>query len=62
MKAAFIRQVGPADQIEVAELDSPAIGPGQVRIRVHAAAINPIDTYVRSGVVAMDLPMPFILG
>lgn len=62
MKAAFIRQVGPADQIEVGELDSPIIGPEQVRIRVHAASINPIDTYVRSGVVAMDLPMPFIPG
>lgn len=62
MKAAFIGQVGPADQIEVGELDSPLIGPEQVRIRVHAASVNPIDTYVRSGVVAMDLPMPFIPG
>lgn len=62
MKAAFIRQVGPAEQIVVDELDRPEIGSEQVRIRVHASAINPIDTYVRSGVVAMELPLPFIPG
>ncbi len=31
-------------------------------IRVHAVSVNPIDTYVRSGAVAFDLPQPFIIG
>lgn len=62
MKAAFIRQIGGLDQIEIGDLDSPSVAPGQIRIGVHAVSVNPIDTYVRSGVVAMDLPMPFILG
>ena len=31
-------------------------------MRVRACAVNPIDTYVRSGAVAMPLPFPFIPG
>jgi NADPH2:quinone reductase len=33
-----------------------------VLVRVKAAALNPIDTYIRSGAVKMDLPLPFIGG
>ncbi|MEM8911523.1 MAG: NADPH:quinone reductase [Planctomycetota bacterium] len=62
MKAATVRRTGDPDVIEVIEMPPPDPGPGQVRIRVEAAAINPIDTYVRSGAVAMDLPTPFIPG
>lgn len=62
MKAAYITQTGPADSIQFGDLDPPTAGPGQVLIRNHAVAVNPIDTYVRGGVVAMDLPDPFIPG
>lgn len=62
MKAAFITEPGSADQIQIGDLEIPEPGPAQVRIRVHAASVNPIDTYVRSGVVAMELPSPFIVG
>lgn len=62
MKAAFIRQTGGPDVIEVGELPVPEVGPEQVRLRVHAAAVNPIDTYVRGGAVAFELPNPFIIG
>ena len=31
-------------------------------VRVEAAALNPIDIYIRAGTVAMPLPMPFITG
>ena len=34
----------------------------EVLVRVHAVSVNPIDTYVRGGIVAMDLPMPYIIG
>src|SRR5207248_7013 len=33
-----------------------------VLVRVKAVAVNPIDTYIRAGAVAMNLPKPFILG
>jgi len=31
-------------------------------VRIRAVAVNPIDTYIRSGTVKMDLPSPFIVG
>lgn len=62
MKAAFIRRTGPAESIEIGELPTPEPGPDQVRVRVACAALNPVDTYIRSGAVAMDLPLPFVVG
>ena len=31
-------------------------------MKVKAVAVNPIDTYIRSGMVAMELPKPFVVG
>ncbi len=62
MKAAFITRTGPPDLIQVGELPDPVPGPRQALVRVRAAAINPIDTYVRSGSVPMPLEFPFVVG
>jgi NADPH2:quinone reductase len=62
VKAAFLDQPGPPEVIRAGELATPTPGPGEVLVRVAAAAVNPIDTYIRSGVVAMTLPKPFIPG
>lgn len=62
MRAAYIEATGPVDAIQVGELPTPDPGPGQVLVRVGAAAVNPIDLYVRSGTVSMPLPLPYIIG
>jgi NADPH2:quinone reductase len=62
MRAAFIEQTGPPEVIKVGELPRPEPGPGQVLLRVHAAALNPIDLYIRSGLVAMPLKFPYVIG
>jgi NADPH2:quinone reductase len=62
MKAACIERTGPPEVIRVVELPAPKAWRGEVVVRVKAAAVNPIDTYVRAGTVAMPLPMPFIVG
>ncbi len=62
MKAAYIEQTGPPENILYGELERPIPGAGQVLIKVGAVSLNPIDTYIRSGLVAMDLPSPYVLG
>lgn len=62
MKAAYIETTGAPDVIQVGELPTPAPGDGEVLVRVKAAAVNPIDLYIRSGIVPMPLPKPFVPG
>jgi NADPH2:quinone reductase len=49
MKAIGIRSLGGPEVLEVLELPVPEAGPGEVRIRVHAAAVNAADTAIRTG-------------
>ncbi len=60
MRAVQISETGGPDVMELVDLPVPEPGTGQVRIAVEAAGINFIDTYHRSGVYPMDLPM--VLG
>src|SRR5438105_4486991 len=62
MKAASIETTGAPEVIRYGDLPTPAPKEGEVLVRVQAVAVNPIDTYIRAGVVAMKLPMPFIIG
>ncbi|HEV8058568.1 MAG TPA: NADPH:quinone reductase [Gemmataceae bacterium] len=62
MKAAFLEKTGGPEVIQYGDLPTPTPGNGEVRVRVAAVAVNPIDTYVRAGIVSMSLPKPFIPG
>jgi NADPH:quinone reductase len=62
MKAAFIETTGSPDVIRYGDLPRPAPGPGEVLVKVGAVAVNPIDTYIRAGMVNMPRPKPFIIG
>jgi NADPH2:quinone reductase len=62
MKAAYIVKPGPPEGIVYGELPTPQPGRSQVRVKVGAVAVNPIDTYIRSGMVGDKLPVPFIVG
>ncbi|MBN1393779.1 MAG: NADPH:quinone reductase [Pirellulales bacterium] len=62
MKVAFIERFGPPKNIVVGDLPRPKPAPGQVLVKITAAAVNPVDAYLRSGSYPMDLPMPYIMG
>ncbi|GAB2514397.1 NADP-dependent oxidoreductase [Nocardia heshunensis] len=52
MRAVVIRSFGGPEVLEVAEVPVPSTGAGQVRIRVAAAAVNPVDIHTRTGGLA----------
>lgn len=62
MKAAYLEKTGPPEVIVYGDLPRPEPSPTQVLVRVKAVAVNPIDTYIRSGAIAMELPMPYLIG
>ena len=62
MKAAYIEKTGTVDQIVYGDLPKPKPTGAQALVQVKAVSVNPIDTYIRAGTVAMELPKPFILG
>lgn len=62
MKAAYIEKTGSPDVIQIGDLPIRAPGPGQIVVKVLAVSVNPIDTYIRGGTVAMPLPDPYIIG
>lgn len=49
MRAMTITKFGSPNVLQLAELDTPTPGPGEVLIEVHAAALNPVDTKIRRG-------------
>jgi NADPH:quinone reductase-like Zn-dependent oxidoreductase len=57
MFALTFREYGDPDVITLSEADEPHAGPGQVRIKVHAASINPIDWKISSGMLAGGKPL-----
>jgi len=63
-RAVLIRAYGGAGAAEIAEIERPAAGQGQVLVRVLAAGVNGIDWKVREGYVrdAFPLQLPAVLG
>jgi NADPH:quinone reductase-like Zn-dependent oxidoreductase len=61
MRAAFFREFGGPDVVEVGEQPRPEPGPGEVRLLVGAAALNHLDLWVRRG-LPIETTMPHIGG
>lgn len=65
MKAVGVTEFGGPEALHIVELPEPQAGPGEMRIRVRAAAVNPTDTLIRSGARARqlaDIPPPYVPG
>ncbi|HZR20921.1 MAG TPA: NADPH:quinone reductase [Verrucomicrobiae bacterium] len=62
MKAAYIEQIGPPDVIQFGDLPDPKPKRTECLIKVTAVDVNPIDVYIRAGLITPPLSFPFILG
>jgi NADPH:quinone reductase len=62
MKAVVVNEFGGPEVLELAEISAPETGTGDVLVRVHAAGVNPVDTYIRSGIHAVRPKLPYTPG
>ena len=62
MKAIVVHEFGAPEVMKLEEIPAPKAGPGQVVVRVHAAGVNPFDTYMRAGTYAIKPPLPYVPG
>ncbi len=61
MRAIRIHTFGEPEVLQLDEVEDPQPGPGQVVVRVHAVGVNPVETYIRSGIYPKP-PTPFTPG
>jgi NADPH:quinone reductase-like Zn-dependent oxidoreductase len=61
MKAAIFSEFGGPEQVRIADVPMPEPGPGEVRLRVVASALNHLDLWVRRG-LPIEVTMPHIGG
>jgi NADPH:quinone reductase len=62
MKAISVHQFGDPSVMKLEDIPARTAGPGQVLVTVKAAGVNPVDTYIRSGVYAMLPTLPYTPG
>lgn len=62
MKAIQIHQYGGPDVLKLEEVADPVAKDGELLVRVRAAGVNPVDTYVRTGTYAIKPTLPYIPG
>jgi NADPH:quinone reductase len=62
MKAIRVREFGGPEVLKIEEVPTPRPVAGQVLVRIHAAGVNPYDTYMRNGVYTVKPPLPYTPG
>ncbi len=62
MKAIRVHQFGGPEVLKLEEIPDLKPGPGQVLVKVHAAGVNPFETYQRTGTYAIKPQLPYTPG
>lgn len=62
MYAIRAHEFGGPEMLRLDQIPEPTPGPGQVRVRLHAAGVNPFDTYMLGGAYAIKPALPYSPG
>ena len=62
MKAIRVHEFGGPEVLRLEEMPTRHAGPGEVLVRVHAAGVNPVETYIRAGTYARLPELPYTPG
>jgi NADPH2:quinone reductase len=62
MKSIVVREFGSPDVMKLEDVPEPVPSREQLTIRVHAAGVNPVDTYIRAGAYARKPSLPYTPG
>ncbi len=62
MKAIRVGEFGGPENLRLQDLPDLKPGPGEVVVRVRAAGVNPVDTYMRAGTYPRKPPLPYTPG
>ena len=58
MKAIRVSDFGGLDVLKLQDVPDPKPDSGQLLVRVKAAGVNPVDTYIRAGAYARKPSLP----
>lgn len=62
MKAVIVYDFGEPEVMKVEEVEMPSPAGSQILVKVHAAGVNPVDTYLRTGIHAHAPKLPYTPG
>ena len=62
MKAIVVREFGPPEVMQLEDVDVPQPAGTQVLVKIEAAGVNPVDTYLRTGIHAHAPKLPYTPG
>lgn len=62
MKAIVVKEFGAPEVMNLEEIETPEPNEDQVLVRVKAAGVNPVDTYIRTGTYAQKPDLPYTPG
>ena len=62
MKAIRVTAFGGPEVLKLEEVPTPQPGPDEVLVRIHAAGVNPVETYIRAGTYARLPNLPYTPG
>ena len=62
IRAAVCREYGPPEVVRIEQRPSPSLQPGQVKVRVAAAAVNYPDVLLVANRYQLSVPPPFVVG